>query len=95
MITGSNAHGCCTGGNLLGGSHPKNINIKRIKMETVNRYLLQHKLEYLKLTVKISRIRYHGKEPDRDLLLEAQKIGLIADIEDNELNNLLFNLNIQ
>ena len=64
-------------------------------METGDKFLFRNKLEYLKLTVMISKLRYHGKEPDMDLLLEAQKLGELAAIPDDQLNNLLFNLNIQ
>jgi hypothetical protein len=64
-------------------------------MEMDYMHLFRHKLEYLKLTLMISKLRYHGKEPDMDLLLKAQKIGELAAIPDDELNNLLFNLNIQ
>jgi hypothetical protein len=63
-------------------------------MEIDDRYLLKHKLQYLKLILKISRLRYHGEDPDMDLLLQAQKIGHLAGIADDELNSLLFNLNI-
>jgi hypothetical protein len=62
-------------------------------MEIDNKFLLKHKVEYLKLTLKISKLRYHGKEPDTNLLLQAQKIGDLAGIPDDELNSLLFNLN--
>lgn len=64
-------------------------------MVTDDKNLLKHKLDYLRLTLKISRLRYHEKEPDMNLLLEAQKAGTLAHIPDDELNNLLFNLNIQ
>ena len=64
-------------------------------MKIDNRHLLKHKLDYLKLTMKISRMRYHGEEPSIDLLLEAQELGCLAQIPDEELNNLLFDLNLQ
>ena len=72
----------------------KHLNLG-IDMEMDDIYLFRNKLEYLKLTLMISKLRYHGKEPDMDLLLEAQKLGEIAAIPDDELNNLLFNLHIQ
>jgi hypothetical protein len=71
----------------------KHLNLG-IDMEMDYNYLFKQKLEYLKLTVMISKLRYHGKEPDMDLLLEARKLGELAAIPDDELNNLLFNLNI-
>jgi hypothetical protein len=64
-------------------------------MEIDNKYLLKHKLEYLKLTLKISKLRYHGKEPPIELLMQAHEVGCLAKIPDNELNSLLFSLDIQ
>ena len=64
-------------------------------MKIDNKHLLKHKLDYLKLTLKISKMRYHGEEAPLDLLLEAQEIGVLAKIPDHELNNLLFDLDIQ
>jgi hypothetical protein len=77
------------------GGPPENTSYERFNMEINDKYLLKNKLDYLRLTLKISRLRYHGKEPDMNLLLQAQKIGHLAHIPDDELNNLLFNLNIQ
>lgn len=61
-------------------------------MEIIDKILLNHKLDYLKLTLKISKMRYHGEEPSIELLMQAQKVGCLAEIPDDELNNLLFNL---
>ena len=63
-------------------------------MEIDDKYLLKHKLEYLKLTLTISKLRYHGEEPSTDLLLQAHELGRLAHIPDDELNNLLFNLTL-
>jgi hypothetical protein len=64
-------------------------------MQIDDKYLFKHKLNYLELTLKISKLRYHGEEPSMDLLLQAHEVGHLADIPDDELNNLLFNLDIQ
>ena len=40
-------------------------------------------------------MRYDGKEPSMDLLLKAQELGCLAQIPDEELNNLLFDLDVQ
>ena len=64
-------------------------------MKIDNKHLFQHKLDYLKLTLKISRMRYDGKEPSMDFLLQAQELGCLAQIPDEELNNLLFDLDVQ
>ena len=64
-------------------------------METNNKLLLKHKYDYLELSLKISKLRYYGEEISTDLLLQAQKLGCLANIPDDELNNLLFNLDIQ
>jgi hypothetical protein len=61
-------------------------------MEIDDNILVKHKLDYLKLTLKISKLRYHGEEPPIELLLQAQQVGSIAKIPDEELNDLLFNL---
>jgi len=63
-------------------------------MEINDKILVKHKLDYLKLTLKISKLRYHGEEPSIELLLRAQQVGSLAKIPDDELNNLLFNLDI-
>jgi len=94
MLNAPNAHGFCPRVVSQGG-HPKTHKRANLIMEICDKYLLINKLEYLKLTLKISKLRYHGEEPDMDLLLEAQKIGRLAGIQDDELNNLLFNLSIQ
>ena len=57
-------------------------------MEKDNKHLLKHKLDYLKLALKISRLRYHGKEPSTELLREAHDLGHLADISKEELENL-------
>ncbi len=57
--------------------------------------LFKHKIDYLKLTLEISKLRYHGEEPSLELLMQAQEIGCLAEIPDDELNDLLFNLDIQ
>ncbi len=83
-----------SGGGLLRGP-PQTINFVKIIMETSDKNLLMHKLNYLKLTLKISKMRYHGKEVPMELLAQAQRVGSLADIPDNELDSLLFNLNIE
>ena len=94
MIAARNAHGICPL-MLLMETTLKHLNLGT-DMEMNDKHLFRHKLEYLKLTLMISKLRYHGKkEPDMDLLLKAHKIGELAAIPDDELNNLLFNLNIQ
>jgi hypothetical protein len=93
MIAALNAHDICPLMVLM-ETTLKHLNLGT-DMEMNDKHLFRHKLEYLKLTLMISKLRYHGKEPDIDLLLEAQKLGELAAIPNDELNNLLFNLNIQ
>jgi len=64
-------------------------------MQTNKNSLVKHKLDYLKLILKISKLRYHGKEPPIDLLIEANKIGSLAEIPVDELTNLLLDLKTQ
>lgn len=64
-------------------------------METNNKLFLKHKYDYLELSDKISKIRYDDEEVPIDLLLQALEVGGLSEIPDDELNNLLFNLDIQ
>ena len=89
-----NAHGIVLGWPRREATLKQHLPLRN-DMKMDDKYLFRHKLEYLKLTLKISKLRYQGKEPDMDLLLKAQKLGELAAIPDDELNNLLFNLNIQ
>jgi hypothetical protein len=57
-------------------------------METNNKYRFDLKFEYLKLVLKISKIRQHGDEPPRKLLQRAYKIGRLAGINEEELKNI-------
>jgi hypothetical protein len=49
----------------------------------------------MELSDKITKIRYDGEEVPIELLLQAIEVGGLAEIPDDELNNLLFNLDIQ
>ena len=57
-------------------------------METNNKYRFDLKYEYLKLILKISKIRHRGEEPPRKLIQRAHKIGRLAGISEQELKNL-------
>jgi len=57
-------------------------------MEIDDKYLLKHKLDYLKLALKISVLRYHGDEPPKGLLKRAHKLGRLAGVSKEELKNL-------
>ncbi len=57
-------------------------------MEIDDKYLLKHKLDYLKLTLKITRLRYHGEEPPKELLQRAHELGRLAGVSEQELENL-------
>ena len=50
--------------------------------------LLDHKLDYLKLTLKISKLRYHGDEPPEELLRQAYEIGRLVGISEMELESI-------
>ena len=64
-------------------------------METDNKIALKHKIDYLELSLKITKMRYYGKEPPIELLMQANEVGLLAHIPDDELNSLLFDMDIQ
>jgi hypothetical protein len=57
-------------------------------MEIDEKHLLKYKLDYLKLALKMSKLRYRGDEPPKGLLKRAHKIGRLAGISKEELNNL-------
>lgn len=57
-------------------------------MEIDDKYPFESKLEYLKLVLKISRIRNQGHEPPAALLKKALEIGILAGISEDELNKL-------
>jgi hypothetical protein len=57
-------------------------------MEIDDKNLVKHKLDYLKLALKISRMRYHGDEPPKGLLQRAYEFGRLAGISEKELKNL-------
>jgi hypothetical protein len=61
-------------------------------MEIDDKYLLDNKLDYLKLTLKISRLRYHGDEPPEELLHQAYQIGRLVGISEIELKSICSNL---
>ena len=44
------------------------------------------------LSNKISRLRFRGEDVPLDLVLQAEKLGRLAQVPDSELNDLLFNL---
>ena len=50
--------------------------------------LLDHRLDYLKLTLKISRLRYRGDEPPKELLRQAYEIGRLVGIPEMELERI-------
>lgn len=60
-------------------------------MGTKDILLLNHKMKYQKLSDKISKLRYHGEDVPLDLVLQAEKLGRLAQISDKELKALLFN----
>ena len=42
--------------------------------------LVKHKLDYLKLALKISKFRYQGDEPPKELSQQAHKVSRLASI---------------
>jgi hypothetical protein len=57
-------------------------------MEIDDKYPFENKLEYLKLVLKISRIRNRGDKPPETLLKQAFEMGRLAGISEDELNRL-------
>jgi hypothetical protein len=57
-------------------------------MEIDDKYHFKCKLDYIKLVVKISRIRYRGDDPPEELLSQARELGKLAGVSAEEFNNL-------
>jgi hypothetical protein len=57
-------------------------------MELDDKIDVKHKIYYLKLALKISKIRYKGNEPPQKLMQQAHEIGRLAGISEQELKNL-------
>jgi hypothetical protein len=62
--------------------------LSRIDMEIDNKIDVKLKMDYLKLALKISKIRYKGEEPPQGLMHQAHEIGRLAGISEQELKNL-------
>ena len=63
-------------------------------MEIDEKHLFKHKLDYLKLVLKISRIRYHGKEPSTELLKKAHDRKPLKTIRIMTMPNIYFTITI-
>jgi hypothetical protein len=61
-------------------------------MGTEKILLLNHKMKYQEILDKIDILRYQSKPVPLDLILQAEKFGRLAQIPDEELNPILFNL---
>jgi len=57
-------------------------------MEIDAKYPFENKLEYLKLVLKISRIRNRGDDTPRALLEQAVETGRLAGVSEAELNKI-------
>ena len=70
------------------GATLKHLNMQKNNMEINDKILLKHKLDYLKLALKISKLRYHADEPPKGLLQRAHELSRLAGISEQELKNL-------
>ena len=75
-------------GGPRGGATLKRISECEIDMEIDDKIPFCHKLDYLKLSLEISKLRYHGDEPSKALLQKALELGRLAGISEEELLNL-------
>lgn len=57
-------------------------------MEIDDKYHFKNKLDYVKLLLKISRIRYRGEDPPEEFLNKARELGQLIGVSEEELNNL-------
>ena len=53
-----------------------------------NKFLFKYKLDYIKLLLKIIRIRNHGDDPPEEILGQARKLGQLTGVSEQELKNL-------
>ena len=51
-------------------------------MEIDNKIDVNHNIDYLKLALKISKIRYKGDEPPKKLLQQAPEISRLAGVSE-------------
>ena len=56
-------------------------------MEIDNRVYVKYKIDYLKLALKILKIRYKGDEPPKELLQHVYEAGRLAGVSEEELKN--------
>ena len=57
-------------------------------MKIDERYFLEHRLNYLKLVLKLTNLRLKGDTPPQKLIQQAHEAGLRACISEQELRNL-------
>ena len=57
-------------------------------MEIDDKYHFKNKLDYIKLLLEISRIRYRGEDPPEEFLNQARELGQLIGVSEEELNNL-------
>ena len=57
-------------------------------MEIDGKIDVKHKIDYLKLALKITKIRYIGDEPPKKLIQQAHEIGRLVGVSEQELENL-------
>jgi hypothetical protein len=57
-------------------------------MEIDDKIPFKFKIDYLKLALKISKMRYQGEEPPKELLQQAYNLGRFAGVTEEELENL-------
>ena len=75
-------------GGPWGGATLKQLYLELDDMEIDDNIPVEYKLDYLKLSLKISKIRLQGNEPPKELLQQARELGRLANISEDELKNL-------
>ena len=60
----------------------------RCNMESDKKDLIKNEIDYLKAALQISKIHYNGDEPPIGLLKRAHKLGCLAGVSKEELENL-------
>jgi hypothetical protein len=70
------------------GATPKHLNLEEVNMETDDKMPFKLKTDYLKLSLKIYKMRCHGEEPPNELLQQAYNLGRLIGVSEEELKNL-------
>ncbi len=56
-------------------------------MDSIDKKCFEHSRRYLSLQYLITQKRLNGEQPSKDLIMQAQEVGRLAGISEDELNS--------